>query len=153
MKSHAVALIALALAACAQTGAPPESPAPKAAAAPAEVKALVKKDLKVGTGPEAATGKAVLVGYNGWFYDPGKPDLKGELFDTSDKRGAPVGFVIGAGRVMKGWEEGIVGMREGGKRQLIVPKSLARGERGTGAQVPANAEAMVFELELFKILN
>ena len=149
MKTYAIAAVALALAACAQTGAPPAAPA---ASAPAEVKELVKKDLKVGTGPEAAKGKAVLVSYNGWLYDPKAPDQKGELFDTSDKRGAPLGFVIGAGRVIKGWDEGLPGMKEGGKRLLIVPPSLAYGERGSGAKIPPNA-TLLFEVELFKVIN
>ena len=153
MKIRLLPLTALVLAACAQTAAPPDAPAPKAAAAaPAEVKELVKKDLKVGTGPEAVRGKAVLVTYNGWLYDPKAPDLKGELFDTSDRRGAPLGFVIGAGRVIKGWDEGVPGMKVGGKRMLIVPPSLAYGERGTGAKIPPGA-TLVFEVELVNIIN
>lgn len=150
MKTYAIAAVALALAACAQTGAPPV--APVAAAAPAEIKELVKKDLKEGTGPEATKGKAVLVTYEGWLYDPAKPDGKGAFVDSSDKRGAPLGFVIGAGRVMKGWDEGVPGMKEGGKRMFIIPPSLAYGAHGAGAKVPPGA-TLLFEVELLKILN
>ncbi len=153
MKTYAIAAVALALAACAQTGAPPAAPAAAAApAAPAEIKELVKKDLKEGTGPEATKGKAVLVTYQGWLYDPAKPDQKGAFVDSSDKRGAPLGFVIGAGRVMKGWDEGVPGMKEGGKRLFIIPPSLAYGTHGAGAKVPPDA-TLLFELELLKILN
>lgn len=143
----AAALAIASTAACAQTATPPA-----AASAPAEVKELVIRDLKEGTGATAATGKAVLVAYTGWLYDPRAPGQKGEMFDTSDKRGAPFGFVVGAGRVIKGWDQGIPGMKEGGKRTLVIPPSLAYGEKGAGARIPPNA-TLLFEVELVKVLN
>lgn len=122
--------------------------------APAEVKELVKQDLSVPPeGKVAEQGKAVLVNYTGWLYDPKAKDQKGEQFDTSVGRPTPFGFVIGAGRVIKGWDEGVPGMREGGKRRLIIPAAMAYGERGAGnGKIPPNA-TLLFEVELIKILN
>jgi FKBP-type peptidyl-prolyl cis-trans isomerase FkpA len=131
--------------ALAQSGAAP-------AAAPTEVKELVKKDGKVGEGKVAENGKAVSVHYTGWLYDPKAPDQKGKKFDSSLDQGIPFGFILGAGRVIKGWEQGVVGMKEGGKRTLIIPPSLGYGERGAGAVIPPNA-TLLFDVELLKILN
>lgn len=144
-----VAAAALALAsttALAQAGTPP------APAAPAEVRELTKKDTKEGTGRVAEKGKAVLVSYTGWLYDPKAPDMKGAKFDSSEGRPAPFGFVVGAGRVIKGWDEGVPGMKEGGKRQLIIPPSMAYGEKGAGSAIPPNA-TLLFEVELIKVIN
>jgi FKBP-type peptidyl-prolyl cis-trans isomerase len=152
LKNYAIAAIALALAGCAQTGAPPASPAAAAAPAPAEVKELVIRDIKEGTGATVVTGKAVLVFYTGWLYDPKAPDQKGEMFDTSDTRGVPFGFIVGAARVIKGWDQGVPGMKEGGKRVLIIPPALAYGEKGSGAKIPPNA-TLLFEITLIKVLN
>ena len=147
MKKIAVAA-AVALAsstALAQSGAPP-------APAPVEVKELVKKDVKVGEGAEAQNGKAVSVHYTGWLYDPSAPEQKGKKFDSSVDRGVPFGFFLGAGKVIKGWEQGVVGMKEGGKRTLVIPSSLGYGERGAGNAIPPNA-TLLFDVELLKILN
>ncbi|MGE0358076.1 MAG: FKBP-type peptidyl-prolyl cis-trans isomerase [Burkholderiales bacterium] len=112
----------------------------------------MKKDTKEGQGKVAAKGKAALVSYTGWLYDPKAPDMKGEKFDTSEGRKTPFGFVIGAGRVIKGWDEGIPGMMEGGKRTLIIPAALGYGEKGAGDKIPPNA-TLLFEVELIKIIN
>jgi FKBP-type peptidyl-prolyl cis-trans isomerase FkpA len=143
----AAALTLLSATACAQMGA-----APAVAAAPAEVKELVKKDIKEGDGKTAEKGKAVLVNYTGWLYDPKAPDQKGAKFDTSEGRVTPFGFIVGAGRVIKGWDEGVPGMKENGKRTLIIPASLAYGEKGAGGKIPPNA-TLLFEVELIKVLN
>jgi FKBP-type peptidyl-prolyl cis-trans isomerase FkpA len=132
--------------AAAQTGTAP------AAAAPAEVKELIRKDTKVGEGKVAETGKAVLVHYTGWLYDPKAPDQKGAKFDSSIGRPTPFGFVVGAGRVIKGWDEGVPGMKVGGQRTLVIPPSLGYGERGAGSAIPPNA-TLLFEVELINVLN
>jgi FKBP-type peptidyl-prolyl cis-trans isomerase len=129
----------------AQTGG---GPAP----APTEVKELVKQDSKVGEGKPADAGKAVSVHYTGWLFDPKAADRKGKKFDSSLDRGMPFGFILGAGRVIKGWEEGVLGMKEGGKRTLYIPPSLGYGERGAGGAIPPNA-TLVFDVELIKVLN
>lgn len=146
--------------ACAQTGttppaaaAPAAAPAPAPASAPAVVTELVKKDIVEGTGKTAETGKAVLVHYTGWLYDPAAPGMKGAKFDSSEGRPTPFGFVIGARRVIKGWDEGVPGMKVGGKRMLIIPPALAYGEKGAGGgKIPPNA-TLLFEVELIKLVN
>ncbi|HQZ46044.1 MAG TPA: FKBP-type peptidyl-prolyl cis-trans isomerase [Usitatibacteraceae bacterium] len=148
-KIAAVSAVAITLAsvtACAQTGMAPD------AAAPAVVKELVKKDTKEGKGKAVEKGKAVLVAYTGWLYDPKAPGQKGEKFDSSEGRATPFGFVVGAGRVIKGWDEGIPGMMEGGKRTLVIPPAMGYGAKGAGDKIPPNA-TLLFEVELIKIIN
>ena len=152
MKRYAAAIATLAaVTACAQTGAPPAAPA-KPAAAPAVVTELVKKDTKEGNGKLAEKGKAVSVHYTGWLYDPAAPGQKGKKFDSSHDRKIPFGFILGAGRVIKGWEEGVVGMKEGGQRTLVIPASMGYGDKGAGGVIPPGA-TLLFEVELLKILN
>lgn len=127
--------------------APPPAPAPDSG-----IRELVKKDTQEGTGKTAEKGKAVLVHYTGWLYDPKAPDAKGEKFDTSEGRATPFGFVLGAGRVIRGWDEGLPGMKEGGKRTLIIPPNMAYGDRGAGGKIPPNA-TLVFDVELIRLLN
>ena len=147
-KLVATAVLSLAsVTACAQTGTPP---AP--AAAPVEVKELVKKDTLEGKGKVAEKGKAVSVHYTGWLYDAAAPEQKGKKFDSSLDRQIPFGFILGAGKVIKGWEEGVVGMKEGGKRTLVIPASLGYGDKGAGGVIPPGA-TLLFEVELLKILN
>ena len=154
MKRFAAAIATLAtVSACAQTGTPPAAPAkPAAAAAPAVVTELVKKDTKEGNGKLAEKGKAVSVHYTGWLYDPAAPGQKGKKFDSSLDRKIPFGFILGAGRVIKGWEEGVVGMKEGGQRTLVIPASMGYGDKGAGGVIPPGA-TLLFEVELLKILN
>jgi FKBP-type peptidyl-prolyl cis-trans isomerase FkpA len=152
LKRYAAAIATLAaVTACAQTGAPPAAPA-KPAAAPAVVTELVKKDTKEGNGRMAEKGKAVSVHYTGWLYDPAAPGQKGKKFDSSLDRKIPFGFILGAGRVIKGWEEGVVGMKEGGQRTLVIPASMGYGDKGAGGVIPPGA-TLLFEVELLKILN
>ena len=126
--------------------APPAAPA--CAPPPTE---LVVKDITPGTGQAVRFRSAVLVGYTGWVYDGCKPDFKGKEFDSSRDRPAPFGFTVGAGRVIKGWDEGLMGMKEKGKRLLIIPAAKAYGERSPTPAIPPNS-ALVFEVELLQIV-
>ena len=111
---------------------------------------LRKIDVKQGTGPEATSGKAVVVHYTGWLYDTSKPDSHGAKFDSSRDRSTPFGFVLGAGRVIKGWDEGVAGMKVGGQRTLVIPPQMAYGERGAGGVIPPNA-TLIFDVELLEV--
>lgn len=101
-------------------------------------------DLELGTGAEAVSGMTVSVNYRGTLEN-------GKEFDSSYGRG-PFSFPLGAGRVIRGWDEGVAGMRVGGKRKLVIPPDLAYGERGAGGVIPPNA-TLVFEVELLRIGN
>jgi FKBP-type peptidyl-prolyl cis-trans isomerase FkpA len=107
------------------------------------VSGLKYEDLKEGAGPAATTGKTVSVHYTGWLTD-------GKKFDSSKDRNEPFNFPLGAGRVIKGWDEGVAGMKVGGKRKLTIPPGLGYGPRGAGGVIPPNA-TLVFEVELLKI--
>jgi len=113
----------------------------------ANVTELVKNDVKVGTGEEAVSGKMVTVHYTGWLYDAAAPDKKGAKFDSSRDRGEPFSFLLGSGRVIKGWDRGVAGMKVGGQRTLIIPPAMAYGEHGAGNVIPPNA-ALIFDVEL-----
>jgi FKBP-type peptidyl-prolyl cis-trans isomerase len=104
-------------------------------------------DHLVGNGAEAAKGDAVDVHYTGWLYENGK---RGAKFDSSLDRGQPFKFDLGAGRVIRGWDEGVAGMKVGGKRELIIPPELGYGARGAGGVIPPNA-TLDFEVELLKV--
>ncbi|MEC8441731.1 MAG: FKBP-type peptidyl-prolyl cis-trans isomerase [Cyanobacteriota bacterium] len=100
-------------------------------------------ELSVGDGAEAASGQTVVVHYRGTLES-------GKQFDASYDRGTPFTFPLGAGRVIKGWDEGVVGMKVGGKRKLVIPPDLAYGSRGAGGVIPPNA-TLVFEVELLDV--
>jgi FKBP-type peptidyl-prolyl cis-trans isomerase FkpA len=106
-------------------------------------------DLTLGTGAVAATGKQVTVDYTGWLQDPSQTDGKGQQFDTSIGRGPFGPFALGAGAVIRGWDQGLVGMKVGGKRRLIVPPALAYGSTGSGT-IPPNA-TLVFDIDLLSV--
>ena len=113
-------------------------------------KDLQKIDAKQGTGAEAISGKPVIVHYTGWIYDESKPDKKGAKFDSSRDRQVPFGFFLGAGKVIKGWDDGVVGMKVGGQRTLIIPPQMGYGERGAGGAIPPNA-TLIFDVELIEV--
>jgi FKBP-type peptidyl-prolyl cis-trans isomerase len=102
-------------------------------------------DIRVGTGAEATSGKRIAVNYSGWLYSATASENKGTMFDTSIGRGAYI-LTLGAGEVIKGWDQGIVGMRVGGVRRIVVPPELGYGSKGNGP-IPANA-TLVFDVEL-----
>lgn len=104
---------------------------------------LMYEDLQEGTGAAAKAGDSVSVHYTGWLTD-------GTKFDSSHDRKSPFSFKLGAGRVIKGWDEGVAGMKVGGKRKLTIPSELGYGARGAGGVIPPNAE-LIFEVDLLKI--
>ncbi len=107
--------------------------------------------MQVAPGEGISQGQVAVVHYTGWLYEPGAPDSKGVKFDSSRDRGQPFRFEIGRGQVIKGWEEGVQGMRVGSQRRLIIPSHLAYGERGAGGGViPPNA-TLLFDIELLGI--
>ena len=111
---------------------------------------LVKNDVKVGKGAEAKAGQQVSVHYTGWLFDPKASDFHGKQFDSSRKRGTAFKFPLGAGRVIKGWDQGVEGMKVGGQRTLIIPAALGYGARGAGGVIPPNA-TLVFDVELMGV--
>ncbi|MGH7260987.1 MAG: FKBP-type peptidyl-prolyl cis-trans isomerase [Nitrospiraceae bacterium] len=104
---------------------------------------LKYEDLKIGTGAEAKAGQTVSVHYTGWLTD-------GKKFDSSKDRGQPFQFSLGAGQVIKGWDEGVQGMKIGGKRKMTIPAGLGYGSRGAGNAIPPNA-TLIFEVELLGV--
>ncbi|MGA7306916.1 MAG: FKBP-type peptidyl-prolyl cis-trans isomerase [Rhodothermales bacterium] len=116
----------------------------------AVVTELMKDDVVVGEGAEAVAGKTAVVHYTGWLYDPSAPDNKGKKFDSSRDRGEPFSFPLGAGRVIQGWDEGVVGMKVGGRRMLTIPASMGYGDRGAGGVIPPGA-TLLFDVELLDV--
>lgn len=114
----------------------------------AEEPKLKVRKTKNGYGRAAAAGDFVTVHYTGWLFDDSAPDNRGEKFDSSVDRGQHFQFPLGAGRVIKGWDQGVEGMLIGETRELTIPPELAYGDRGAGDAIPAGA-TLVFEVELF----
>lgn len=110
---------------------------------------LVKTDTVIGKGKEAVAGRTVEVHYTGWLHDPAAKNKRGKQFDSSVGRG-PFSFPLGAGRVIKGWDEGVAGMKVGGKRTLVIPPEMGYGARGAGGVIPPNA-TLVFDVELLDV--
>ena len=104
-------------------------------------------DTVVGSGDEATAGRRVKVHYTGWLHDPEAENGRGRKFDSSKDRGDPFAFPLGAGHVIRGWDEGVQGMKIGGTRVLLIPAELGYGARGAGGVIPPNA-TLVFEVDL-----
>src|SRR4026208_910077 len=134
MVSRIIACVALLIcAACGGSSAGPSS--------------LTQTDLTVGTGATAAAGNRVTVAYTGWLFDSGQPNSKGRQFDSAPR----FTFTIGANQVIKGWDQGVPGMRVGGQRRLIIPPAPAYGSAGAGnGVIPPNA-TLVFDITLISI--
>jgi len=109
---------------------------------------LQYEDITVGSGPEAAAGAYVTVHYTGWLQNP--DGSAGSKFDSSKDRQEPFQFPLGTGHVIKGWDQGVEGMKVGGVRKLVIPSSLGYGARGAGGVIPPNA-TLIFEVELLAV--
>ena len=114
------------------------------------ITSLQVTDSKLGTGAAAAAGKEVTVHYTGWLYDPKASDKHGRKFDSSRDHGQPFSFKLGAGQVIRGWDQGVAGMKVGGSRTLIIPSELGYGARGAGGVIPPHA-TLVFDVELLGV--
>jgi FKBP-type peptidyl-prolyl cis-trans isomerase len=163
VKSLAIALMALAVVACSRDK-PAEETAAAAAPAPAAEPAvqapaptgtenmpLQKIELAPGAGAEIKSGQTALVHYTGWLYDANAPENKGKKFDSSVDRNEPFEFPVGAGMVIKGWDEGVVGMKVGGKRRLVIPPDMGYGAAGAGGGLIPGGATLVFDVELVEI--
>jgi FKBP-type peptidyl-prolyl cis-trans isomerase FkpA len=162
-RSVFIALLLAAAAAGAQDSTGPaaaQQPAPAAQEAPAAPAVAVEQqrpaiqiiDQLVGKGKEATLGSTVVVNYTGWFFRPLGVKQRGRKFDSSlDAGRTPLDFQLGAGRVIKGWEQGVAGMKVGGKRTLIIPSELAYGKRGApGGSIPPDSD-LIFDVELLNV--
>ncbi len=118
--------------------------------AQSNVTQLLKTDSKAGTGAEAKSGQQVTVHYTGWLYDGAKPDHKGNKFDSSRDRNEPFAFRLGGGEVIRGWDDGVAGMKVGGQRTLTIPPDMGYGARGAGGVIPPNA-TLLFDVELLDV--
>ena len=118
--------------------------------AESNVTQLTKQDGKAGAGAEATSGRQVTVHYTGWLYDAAKPDHKGTKFDSSRDRNEPFSFRLGGGEVIRGWDEGVAGMKIGGQRTLTIPPDMGYGARGAGGVIPPNA-TLLFDVELLDV--
>ncbi|WP_426077155.1 FKBP-type peptidyl-prolyl cis-trans isomerase [Janthinobacterium sp. PSPC3-1] len=114
-----------------------------------QVKELIVTDLTVGTGAQAAVGDTLIVTYTGWLYNSGKTDNKGTQFDAT-KPGVGFEVVLGKGRVIPGWDQGLVGMKVGGTRRLTIPSDLGYGPTGSLPTIPAYA-GLVFDVSLVTV--
>jgi FKBP-type peptidyl-prolyl cis-trans isomerase FkpA len=159
IRSFVIAAALLGLAACgrnetpdATTVPPPvDAPASATTTAPgAETMPFEKIDLTPGTGAEIKSGQTALVHYTGWLHDAAAAENKGKQFDSS-VGGEPFEFAVGAGHVIAGWDQGVAGMKVGGKRRLVIPPDMGYGARGAGGGlIPPNA-TLLFEVELVEI--
>lgn len=134
-------LMAALIAGCGGSSSPT---APSVAAIP-----FTTTDLVVGDGTEAVAGRRLVVDFIGWLHSPTAPENKGAVFDSS-LGGPPFTFVLGAGQVIRGWDQGIPGMRVGGLRRLVIPPDLAFGSAGAGGVIPPNA-TLIFEVQLLDV--
>jgi FKBP-type peptidyl-prolyl cis-trans isomerase FkpA len=124
---------------------------PKPASAPvAAVNSLEILELRPGAGAPIAAGQQAAVQYTGWLYEVSESDKKGKQFDSSLNSGQPFRFVVGAGQVIKGWDQGVLGMKVGGRRRLTIPADLAYGDSGAGGVIPPGA-TLIFDVDLVGI--
>jgi len=141
LRTIAIVVLAALIAAC--SGKPAAAPA-------AGVNLMQSVELRAGTGEGITAGRTAVVNYTGWLYDVSATDNKGKQFDSSLKVGQPFRFPVGAGQVIKGWDQGVAGMKVGESRRLIIPAELAYGESGAGGVIPPGA-TLVFDIDLVAI--
>ena len=142
-------VLALVTAACQDEVSEREKPE-DTSVAQSNITDLITQDEQVGSGNEAAAGRRVTVHYTGWLYDEASAGHKGGKFDSSRDRNEPFDFQLGAGQVIRGWDEGVAGMKVGGRRTLTIPPALGYGARGAGGVIPPNA-TLVFDVELLDV--
>jgi FKBP-type peptidyl-prolyl cis-trans isomerase FkpA len=154
MKSLAVCLvvagIAVTLTGCQEDTDDRQHESEGATVGQSNITELIKTDERVGDGNDATAGRQVTVHYTGWVYEESRPDHKGKKFDSSRDRNEPFPFRLGAGEVIRGWDEGVAGMKVGGRRTLTIPPGLGYGSRGAGGVIPPNA-TLVFDVELLDV--
>lgn len=126
------------------------APLPYAPESHAAITELQRTDVVVGAGEGISQDQVAVVHYTGWVYDADAADHRGKQFDSSRTRGKPFRFTVGAGEVIKGWDEGVQGMQVGGQRELLVPAGMGYGSQGAGGVIPPGA-ALLFEVELLAI--
>ena len=114
------------------------------------VTSMQSVEIKPGTGETIAAGKIAVVQYTGWLYEAAAKDNKGKQFDSSRTAGRPFRFPVGTGQVIKGWDQGVAGMKVGESRRLIIPADLAYGDRGAGGVIPPGA-TLVFDIDLVAV--
>jgi len=136
-----LAILTAAVAAC--------GPKPGAVPAPG-ITSMQTTQLQAGSGAPIAAGQMAVVQYTGWLYEVAAPDHKGKQFDSSRTTGQPFRFALGTGQVIKGWDQGVAGMKIGERRRLIIPAELAYGESGAGGVIPPGA-TLVFDVDLVAI--
>jgi len=135
------------IAAC--SGKPKPATAPVGATT-AEATQMQIVELKPGTGPAIAAGQKAVVEYTGWLYETSAADKKGKQFDSSKNGGQPFRFTLGAGQVIKGWDQGVLGMKVGERRRLTIPAELGYGDVGAGGVIPPGA-TLIFDVDLVAI--
>jgi FKBP-type peptidyl-prolyl cis-trans isomerase len=146
-----IALMAVTAACSGKTDAPPTSGATPPSATPPGVTSLRTETLKPGSGATIVGGQMAVVQYTGWLYETGATDHKGKQFDSSRTAGREAfKFPVGTGSVIKGWDQGVLGMKIGESRRLTIPPDLAYGDSGTGGVIPPGA-TLVFDVELVGI--
>lgn len=121
-----------------------------AAVPPVGVSSMQSMEIKAGTGEPLAAGKIAVVQYTGWLYEAAAKDNKGKQFDSSRTGGQPFRFPVGTGQVIKGWDQGVLGMKVGESRRLIIPPDLAYGDSGAGGVIPPGA-TLVFDIDLVAV--
>jgi FKBP-type peptidyl-prolyl cis-trans isomerase len=145
-----VSMLAIAATACGNGGGATSPAAEPSTMGQSTITELVKTDAVAGSGAEATTGQQVTVHYTGWLYQESAADKKGSKFDSSRDRNEPFSFRLGASEVIRGWDEGVAGMRIGGQRTLTIPPAMGYGARGAGGVIPPDA-TLVFDVELLGV--
>lgn len=125
-------------------------PSPSTVVPASGVSSMQSIEIKAGTGEAITAGKIAVVQYTGWLYEASAKDHKGKQFDSSRTGGQPFRFPVGTGQVIKGWDQGVVGMKVGESRRLIIPADLAYGDSGAGGVIPPGA-TLVFDIDLVAI--